>query len=195
VDPGKSHVVIAGIGRFGQIVARILTAQGIPYTALDHDPIQIELVRRYGNKVYYGDAAQLHLLKSANVAEARLFVLAVGNIETSVRIAERVKQHFPGVRVYARAINRKHALALRALGCEVIMRDTLLSSLFVAEQVLISLGYEADNAHELIEMFQTHDAETLDQQFAIRDDDEALIQTSIDSANELRFLFQSDADR
>lgn len=195
IEAGQSHVVIAGFGRFGQIVARVLTAQDISYTALDIDPSQIDLVRRYGNKIYYGDAAQLHLLKSANVAKARLFVLAVGNMETSVRIAERVKQHYPGVRIYARARNRKHALALRALGCEVIMRDTLLSSLFVAEQVLVGLGYDTHDAQKSVELFRTHDAETLDQQFAIRDDEEALIQTSVDAENELRFLFQSDTGR
>ena len=195
IEAQDSHVVIAGFGRFGQIVARVLNAQGIPFTALDIDPSQIELVRRYGNKVYYGDAAQLHLLEAAKVAKARLFVLAVGNVEGSVRIAERIKQHYPGVRVYARARNRSHALALRELGCEVIMRDTFLSSLWVAEQVLVGLGNEESAARDMVEMFREHDVETLNQQFAIRDDEEALVQSSVDAANELRFLLQSDASR
>ncbi|MFW2404132.1 MAG: monovalent cation:proton antiporter-2 (CPA2) family protein [Gammaproteobacteria bacterium] len=194
IEANESHVVIAGFGRFGQIIARILTAQGIPYTALDSDPSQIDLVRRYGNKIYYGDAAQLHLLKSANVAKARLFVLAVGNVETSVRIAERVKQHYPGVRIYARARNRSHALALRELGCEVIMRDTFLSSLYVAERVLIGLGYDQADAENTVEMFREHDVEMLDQQFAIRNDEEALVQSSVEAANEFRFLLQSDTE-
>ena len=194
IEDQESHVVIAGFGRVGQIVARVLTAQGIAYTALDSDPTQIELVRRYGNKIYYGDAAELHLLEAANVGKARLFVLAGGNIESSVKIAERLKQHYPGVRVYARARNRSHALALRELGCELIMRDTFLSSLYVAEQVLVGLGHEQPDAESMVEMFRQHDMETLDQQFAIRDDEEALVQSSVDSANELRFLFQSDTE-
>ena len=186
--------MIAGFGRFGQIVARVLTAQGIPYTALDSDPNQIELVRRYGNKIYYGDAAQLHLLKAANVAKAQLFILAIANVESSVRIAERLQQHYPGIRVYARARNRQHALTLRALGCDVIMRDTLLSSLFVAEQVLVGLGHEPDAAKNMVEMFRVHDSEMLEQQYAIRDDEEALIQSSVEAQSELRFLFQTDTD-
>jgi monovalent cation:proton antiporter-2 (CPA2) family protein len=195
IEVDESHVVIAGFGRFGQIIARVLTAQGIPYTALDKDPSQVDLVRRYGNKIYYGDAADLHLLKSARVATARLFILAVGNMETSVRIAERLKQYYPSLRIYARARNRTHALALRAIGCEVIMRDTLLSSLFVAEQVLIGLGHQPDEAQKLVEVFRAHDDETLDQQFAIRHDEEAVIQSSVDAASELKFLFQSDTDQ
>jgi monovalent cation:proton antiporter-2 (CPA2) family protein len=195
VDAGESHVVIAGFGRFGQIVGRVLTSQAIPYTALDANPSQVDFVRRYGNKTYYGDASQLNLLKSANVSQARLFVLAVGDIKMSIKIAERVRQHYPSVNVYARARNRNHALALRALGCEIIMRDTFLSSLFIAEQVLVGLGYEPQIAEEKIEVFRKHDVETLDQQFALRGDEEALLQTSIAAAKELRFLFQSDTGR
>jgi glutathione-regulated potassium-efflux system ancillary protein KefC/glutathione-regulated potassium-efflux system protein KefB len=195
IEAGQPHAVVAGFGRFGQIVARVLTAQGIPYTALDANPSQIDDVRRYGNKVYYGDASQLHLLKAAKTATAKLFVLAVPDMKVSVKIAERVAQHFPNVKIYARARNRSHALALRELGCEVIMRDTLLSSLYVAEQVLIGLGFEKADAKNVIEVFRKHDMETLDQQFAVRDDEDALIQTAIDSADELRFLFKSDVSR
>lgn len=194
VAGGESHVVIAGFGRFGQIVARVLAAQSIPFTALDADPTQVDFVRRYGNKTYYGDASQLHLLSAANVGQARLFVLAVGNIESSTKIAEQVRERYPHVPVLARARNRNHALALRELGCAMIMRDTFLSSLFLAERVLNELGYEPDAAADLIRTFREHDEETLDQQFAVRHDEEALIQTSIEAAAELRFLFQSDAE-
>jgi monovalent cation:proton antiporter-2 (CPA2) family protein len=192
IEEQDSRVVIAGFGRVGQIIARVLTAQGISYTALESNPSQVELVRRYGNKIYYGDATQLHLLESAKVANARLFVLAIGNVKTSVRIAEHLKQHYPGIRVYARARNRNHAMALHELGCEVIMRDTFLSSLFVAQQVLVGLGHDQVEAENRVEIFREHDTETLEQQFAIRDDEDALVQSSVDAANELRFLFQSD---
>jgi monovalent cation:proton antiporter-2 (CPA2) family protein len=195
IDAGGSHVVIAGFGRFGQIIGRVLTSQGIPYTALDINPEHVDLVRRYGNKTFYGDASQLPVLKSADVAHARLFILAVGNIEASAKIAKQVKHHYPGVQVFARARNRRHVLMLRELGCEVIMRDTFLSSLYVAEQVLTGLGYEEQAAHDLVETFKDHDVEILDQQFAVRDDEEALIQSGIEASKELRQLFQSDTGK
>ena len=195
IDDDEPHVVVAGFGRFGQVVARVLTAQGIPYTALDASPAQIDFVGQFGNKVYYGDASQLHLLHAAKTSEAKLFVLAVADMEESVKIAEQVTEHFPGVKIYARARNRVHALALRELGCEIIMRDTLLSSLYVAEQVLLGLGFEQANAKRVIDIFTRHDEETLDQQFAVRDDADALVQTAVDSAEELKFLFEADTGR
>jgi glutathione-regulated potassium-efflux system ancillary protein KefC/glutathione-regulated potassium-efflux system protein KefB len=195
IDDNEPHVVVAGFGRFGQIVARVLTAQGIPYTALDNSPTQIDFVSRHGNKVYFGDASQLHLLHAAKTAEAKLFVLAVADMGTSVKIAEQVAEHFPSVKIYARARNRVHALALRELGCEIIMRDTLLSSLYVAEQVLLGLGFEQADAKRVIDVFTRHDEETLDQQFAVRDDEDALVQTAVDAAEELKFLFEADTGR
>ena len=186
---------IAGFGSFGPIIARVLNAQGIPYTALDSSQSQIDFVQRFGNKVYYGDASQLHLLHAAKTAHAKLFVLTVADMEESVKIAGRVAEHFPNVKIYARSRNRAHALTLRELGCEIIMRDTLLSSLYVAEQVLVGLGFEQDDAGKVIEMFTQNDEEPLDQQYAVRNDEDALIQTAIDNASELRFLFERDASR
>jgi monovalent cation:proton antiporter-2 (CPA2) family protein len=195
IEDDEPHVVVAGFGRFGQVVARVLTAQGIPYTALDASPTQIDFVSRFGNKVYFGDASQLHLLHAAKTADAKLFVLAIADMEASVKIAEQVAEHFPSVKIYARARNRVHALALRELGCEIIMRDTLLSSLYVAEQVLLGLGFEQADAKRVIDVFTRHDEETLDQQFAVRDDEDALVQTAVDSAAELKFLFEADTSR
>ena len=104
-------MIIAGFGRVGQIVGRILNLKKIPFTALDGNVEQVESVRRFGRKVYYGDASRLDLLRAAKADKARLFVLAIDDVEASIRTAEMVR-HFPDLKIYARARNRFHAYRL-----------------------------------------------------------------------------------
>ncbi len=128
--PAKDgHVVIAGYGRVGQVVARILTAKGIPFTALDADPDQVALVSQFGNKGYYGDASRLAILEAAEVGKARAFVLAIDDVDNSLKTAELLKTYFPQVPIFARARNRRHVHQLMDLGVENIERETFLSSL------------------------------------------------------------------
>ncbi len=192
VEDTDHDVIIAGFGRFGQIVARILVMKQIPFTALENSTQQVDFVRRFGNKIYYGDASHVDLLRSARVDRARVFVLAVNDIEESMKIARAVRQHFPKVAIYARARNRQHAYALMDLGVDGLIRDTFLSSISLARDVLEKLGVDPQTAAAAVELFRRHDEETLKRQHAIHHDEEALIQSAKDAAQQLRRLFEAD---
>jgi glutathione-regulated potassium-efflux system ancillary protein KefC/glutathione-regulated potassium-efflux system protein KefB len=193
VEDTHHRVVIAGFGRFGQVIGRILAMRKIPFTALEASPSQVDFVRRYGNKVYYGDAGRLDLLRSAHVDRARVFVLALDDIEVSVKIAETVKHHFPDLHLAARARNRQHAIALKDVGADFIIRDTLLSSVHLAGEVLKDIGLSAQEAEAATSFFLKHDNETLEKQYAFHQDEDALIQSARDASRELKELFNSDA--
>jgi glutathione-regulated potassium-efflux system ancillary protein KefC/glutathione-regulated potassium-efflux system protein KefB len=193
VDDEHHQVIIAGFGRFGQIIGRILAMRKIPFTALEANPDQVDFVRRYGNKIYYGDAGRLDLLRSAHVDRAKVFILALDDVEASVKIAETVKHHFPGLHLAARAHNRQHALRLRDVGADFIIRDTLLSSIFLAGEVLKDVGLSPEQADAATSFFLKHDMETLDKQYAIHQDEDALIQSAREASEELRALFDADA--
>ncbi|MEZ5445276.1 MAG: monovalent cation:proton antiporter-2 (CPA2) family protein [Gammaproteobacteria bacterium] len=190
-EPGNA-VVIAGFGRVGQIVARILRMRGIPFTAVDVSQTQVDFVRKFGSKIYYGDASRLELLRAAKVEQARLFVLAVGNIEKSLKIAQTVRRHFPEVPVYARARNRFHCYKLLDLGVRYVMRDTILSSLAMAREVLTGLGLPPERAAESVEKFRVFDETLLERQHAIYHDETALAESAKQAAEELRGLFEAD---
>jgi monovalent cation:proton antiporter-2 (CPA2) family protein len=192
VDAKDHQVIICGFGRFGQIIARILNMRGIPFTALEINPELVDIVKRYGNKVYYGDAARLDLLRAARADRARALVVAVDDVEASVRIVEAARRHFPNLTVYARARDRQHVLKLMDLGVTTVIRDTLLSSIALASDVLKGLGFSAADALQAAEVFRTHDALLLERQYAIRDDEAALIESAKESATQLRRLFESD---
>ena len=166
----------------------------IPFTALEVNPDQVDFVRRYGNKVYYGDAGRLDLLRAAHVDKAKVFVLAVDDVDVSIKIAETVKHHFPGLHLAARAHNRQHALRLMDVGADHIIRDTLLSSIFLAGEVLKDIGLSSEEAKAATSFFLKHDIETLDKQYAFHKDEDALMQSARDASEELRELFNSDAD-
>ena len=193
VEETDHHVVIAGFGRFGQIVARILAMKGIPFTALENSTEQVDFVRRFGNKIYYGDASKVELLRSARVDKAKIFVLAVEDVEESMRIARVVRQHFPNIAIYARARNRQHAFNLMDLGVAGLIRDTFLSSVELTRQILVELGSSAEEALDAVEFFREHDEKSLQQQHAIHHDEEALVQSAKESRNQLRRLFDLDA--
>jgi voltage-gated potassium channel Kch len=192
ITPEDHRVVIAGFGRFGQIVARILRARGIPFTALEISQSQVDFVRRFGNRIFYGDAARPEMLRAAQVDKAEVLVIAVDDQDASVRIAEFARLHFPDVKVFARVRNRQHAFRMMELGVPYIMRETYLSSLEMAEQVLEWLGDLPAAARRSVALFRAHDEATLADQFAIRDDDEKFLATSKASAAQLETLFETD---
>jgi glutathione-regulated potassium-efflux system ancillary protein KefC/glutathione-regulated potassium-efflux system protein KefB len=193
VEEGDHDVVIVGFGRFGQIVGRLLASRGIPFTALEPSATQVDFVRRFGNRVYYGDPTRLEVLRAAHVGKAKVLVLALPDVERSVRVARTVADAFPGVKILARARNRQHAHQLMDLGVRYQIRDTLLSSLELAGQLLQTLGLAEADAQHAVEVFRRHDALTLERQYALRHDEEALIQSAKEAAEELRELFESDA--
>jgi glutathione-regulated potassium-efflux system ancillary protein KefC/glutathione-regulated potassium-efflux system protein KefB len=192
IEPEEPRVLIAGFGRFGQIVARVLRARRIRFTALEISQAQVEFVRRFGNKLYYGDASRLEMLRSAGADQARLLVLAIDDVEASVRTAELVRRHFPTLRILARARNRQHAFRLMDAGVTEIWRETFSSSLELAEAALVALGTTRETAAAQVRRFRAHDEETLRAQASIHDDETKLIATAKASAQQLESLFEAD---
>jgi monovalent cation:proton antiporter-2 (CPA2) family protein len=191
VGPGNP-VIIAGYGRYGQIVSRVLRMAGIPFTAIEKNYEQVDFVRRFGNLVYYGDASRLELLESARARDAKLFVLAIDDVEASIKTAALVRKHFPDLPILARARNRVHLFRLRDLDIEAVERETFLSSLETARQALAATGMNDAQAERAVALFRQHDVALLEEQYAVRQDEQQFIQTSAQAAAQLQELFESD---
>jgi glutathione-regulated potassium-efflux system ancillary protein KefC/glutathione-regulated potassium-efflux system protein KefB len=189
--PGNP-VIIAGYGRVGQILSRVLRMCGVPFTALEASYQQVDFVRRYGSKVYYGDASRLELLEAAKTGEAKLFVLAIDDVEASVKTAEVVRKHYPQVPILARARNRVHLFRLRDLGVKLIWRETFAASLDMARHALLSLGFGIAASERAVSLFRQHDEERLDAQYAVQHDEAQLIQSTKEAAAQLQELFEAD---
>jgi monovalent cation:proton antiporter-2 (CPA2) family protein len=186
-------VIIAGFGRFGQIVGRILRAKNIAFTALEASQTQVDFLRRFGNQVYYGDASRLELLRAANADNAEIFVLAIDDVEASVKTAELIRKHFPHLKIFARARNRQHAFRLMDLDVRYTIRETLVSSLEMSEKVLETLGLSKSKSMETVRQFRAHDEATMAKQHAVKDDENKFLQTTRESAEQLLHLFEADA--
>jgi voltage-gated potassium channel Kch len=169
-------------------------AAGKPFTALELDSRQVDLLRRYGATVYYGDASRLDLLRAAGADKAKIFVLAIADLETSVHVAEVVSKHFPHLTIIARARNRRHAHVLMDIGVRYIVRETLHSSLAMSEQVLTNLGSSDASAEQVVKQFLDYDNQLLLEQHAVHDSEEKLIQTAKDRNEELERLLRDDLD-
>ena len=194
-DAKPAPVVICGFGRFGQVVGRILNTRQIRFNALDPDAENIETVRRYGYTAYYGDPSRLDLLRAVGTEQAKLVVVAVGDVAQNLKIVEQVRRHYPKVDILARARNRRHAHLLMDLGVEQIVRETYFSSLRMTELVLNDLGFRPEDARRTVQAFREHDERVLIEQHAIYKDETQLIQTAAQAAAELRSLFEADRER
>ncbi len=192
IEDQDIKVLIAGFGRFGQIVGRILVARRIPFTALDSNQTHVDFVRRFGNKVYYGDASRLDLLRAAGVEKASVFVLAIDDVEASVRAATLIRESFPRLKIYARARNRQHAFALMDAGVKNIIRETYASSLEMSEQVLQALGETAETARTAVRRFRRHDEGVLAAQYAVKEDETKFKAATVEAAQQLEKLFKAD---
>jgi glutathione-regulated potassium-efflux system protein KefB len=187
------HVIIAGFGRVGQIVARILTAKRIPFTALDISAEQVEFVRRFGAQAFYGDASRPDILEAADAHQARALVLAIDDVEASMRTAELVRAKYPSLPVYARARNRNHAHRLLDLGITSIQRETFLSSLDITKQLLKGLGVSDREAGRMIHTFRTHDERRLVEDYKLASDLDKLRERARSDVKTLEKLFEEDA--
>jgi monovalent cation:proton antiporter-2 (CPA2) family protein len=191
--PSKDgHVVLAGFGRVGQIVARVLTAKGIPFTALDDDPDQVQLVNQFGNKSYFGDASRLAILEAADMNKARAFVLAVDDIDASLKAAQIAKTYFPHVPIYARARNRRHVHQLMNLGVKHIERETFLSSLELTRDVLRGLGLPEGEIRFTVDTFKEHDEQLLYDGYAHYTDTEKVRALAMQRSEELAQILAQD---
>lgn len=194
IEPREHRVIIAGFGRFGQMIARTLRMKKIPFTALEASFEQVDFVRRFGNKIYFGDASRLDLLRAARADQAEIFVLAIDDVEASVKTAALVRKHYPQLKIYARARNRVHAYRLMDIGVERLIRETFLSSLELARDVLVGLGYAEAEADEAVRRFRRHDEQLLAAQHKIHEDEAQLIAAAKQGAEELERLFEEDTD-
>lgn len=193
VPEHENPVVIAGFGRFGQIVARVLRMHRIGFTALEADVRQVDFVRRFGNQVYYGNPANMDFLRAVGAGKAKIFVLAMDDVQDSVKTAEAMHRLFPKVAIYARARDRAHAYRLMDIGVTVINRETYLSSLDLAQKILTGLGMNAERAARDIAIFKEYDDKLIRRQHAIYQDEAKLIESVKESMQELEALFESDA--
>jgi CPA2 family monovalent cation:H+ antiporter-2/glutathione-regulated potassium-efflux system protein KefB len=192
IDDGVTPVIICGFGRMGQIVGRVLAAQKIRFTALDKSQEQVDVVRRFGSKVFYGDPSREEVMRAAGAESAKVLVIALDEMDASVKTAQMVKRKFPHLAVVARARNRHHVHLLMAAGVEHIIRETYLSSLRLTEMAMEQLDLPKDQADRAIALFQAHDERILDETYAIAHDETKMIQTTQEATQELRDLFESD---
>ncbi|MBD1915776.1 MULTISPECIES: glutathione-regulated potassium-efflux system protein KefC [Cyanophyceae] len=193
IDDGETPVIIAGFGRFGQIVNRLLVANGIQTTVLDHDPATIDLLRQFGHKVFYGDSSRIELLYAAGAAEAKLFVMAIDDVERSLHTIDLVKQHFPHLKILARAIDRRHAYELLRRDVAVVERETFESALSLGAQALKLLGFRAYHAHRAARIFRHHDIKAMREMAQIEADMPKLVAKSQQLAADLKEVLQSDS--
>jgi glutathione-regulated potassium-efflux system protein KefB len=192
----RPRVIIAGYGRMGQIIARILRTRKIPFVALDHSIEQLDMVQRFGNSgdIFFGDPARPELLRAAQADKAEVFVLATDDAESSLHVARVVRRQYPHLKVIARARNRQHVWRLMDLGIEEPVRETLFSSLKMSRQTLEALGLSAQEATEQIDLFRRKDSELLKAQYLVYDDEAKLVQTTREAIEDLNKLFEADEE-
>ena len=188
-EPQDAPVIVAGFGRYGQVVSRVLHANGITPTVLDHDAEQIEALRKFGWRVFYGDATRLDLLRTAGAANARVLVLAIDDVAQSLKVAALVREHFPKLAIVARARNVQHYFELRELGITLVERETLDSSLMSARSVLGLLGWEPHHARTLAMRFRRHTIRQLEEMLPHVKDEARFIAMAKQGRQQLEELF------
>ncbi|MEZ5776108.1 MAG: monovalent cation:proton antiporter-2 (CPA2) family protein [Hyphomicrobiaceae bacterium] len=194
IDADEGHIIVAGMGTFGQIVARILRARGIPFTALDSSAERVAMLKQFGAAAFFGDVSRPEILRALQIDKARAFVLAIDDVESSLEVAEYIRRQHPNVVIYARARDRDHAHRLLDLGITRIRRETYLSALDIAHQVLRGLGLKEVEARKLIETFREHDERLLRETHAHFRDADAMRARAAEASEELADLFRRDAE-
>lgn len=195
IPPQDNPVLIAGFGRFGQIVGRLLYAQGLGVTVLDHDPDQIEFLRQFGFKVFYGDATRVDLLESAGAANARILVVAIDGMEDGLALIDRVRERFPHLKIYARARHVSHVYQLKARGVEIFERELFEGSLALGRRVLEGLGYDRAEARELALKFRRHNIDAIDRFYPHYTDQTKLVSLARQAREELEEMFRQDREQ
>ncbi len=188
-EPQEGAVIIAGFGRYGQVIGRLMYANGLKPTVLDHDAEQVEVLRRFGFRVHYGDATRLDLLRLAGAADARVLVVAIDDVDQSLKLVDLAREHFPGVTIVARARNVRHYYALRDRGVTLIERETLDSALMSGRSVLEQLGWHPHHARQLALRFRRHSVKQLDEMWPHHRDQAALMSLAKQGRQQLEELF------
>lgn len=195
IDAGDNPVIIAGFGRFGHIVGRLLRANGVGTTVLDLDAEQVEVVRRLGIKVFYGDATRLDLLHAAGAARAKAIVIAIDGEDQAVRLVELVQKHFPALKIFVRAAGRVHAYEFQKRGVMTFYRETLGSSLDLGVDVLRELGMPVHQARRAAIVFKRHDEKSVRELAKYWEDDDAYFKNARQNIEAFEQMFASDTQR
>jgi monovalent cation:proton antiporter-2 (CPA2) family protein len=194
IDTHDNPVIIAGYGRFGQIVSRLLEASGYESTLLDHDAGQIELTGRFGHKVFYGDAANGDLLRAAGAGRARLLVIAIDDKKKVVEMIHIARMHFPNLKILARAYDRTHAYELIHAGADYICRETFGSALAMGEEALKLLGLSEARAQRMGASFDKHDTEGMHKLSEVWGDDHEYGMRIRQNLEDLEVVLRADLD-
>ncbi|NSX03652.1 glutathione-regulated potassium-efflux system protein KefC [Cupriavidus gilardii] len=195
IEPQDNPVLIAGFGRFGQIIGRLLYAQGIGVTVLDHDPDQIDFLRQYGFKIFYGDATRMDLLEAAGAQNAKILVVAVDGMDESLELIDRVRQRFPHLRIYARARHVSHIYLLKDRGVELFEREMFEGSLRLGRSVLEGLGLDPAEARAAAMKFRRHNIAAIDRFYPHYTDQKAMVSLARQARDELEEMFRQDREQ
>lgn len=195
IDNQKNPVIIAGFGRFGQIMGRILRAQNIGFTAIEQDSEQIELLRRFNNRVFYGDASRIELLESAGAKDAQYLIIALDNVETATTMASEVREKFPHLKIYARARNRQHVFEMMDLGVHAMQRETFEASLALSKTLLKDMGHTPERVKSVIDRFRTHDNRMVVEQYKVRHDEKTFLDVSRQGVEQLARVLREDLEK
>lgn len=191
-DSHQPEVIIAGFGRFGQIIGRLLRARHIPFTAMDKDSAHVEFVKQFGNRLFYGDLTRIDLLRSAGIKHAKILVVAVNDVAQSLAIIDLAREQNARIKIIARAVDRFHAYELYKRKVESVVRETFASSLEAATETLEQLGYTEGQALEAAKRFRLHDEELLERSAQHLEDMEELRNIARQGRRELELLFEED---
>jgi monovalent cation:proton antiporter-2 (CPA2) family protein len=194
-DDAEPDIIVAGLGRFGQITARLLLANGFRTTALDSDIEQIETLRKFGRPVHYGDATRLDLLRAAGAERARMLVVAIDDPEKAVELVETAKKAFPQMIVLARAFDRRHAYDLLRKGADVVERETFEGALKMGVEALKKLGFRAHRAHRAGDYFRRHDLHSFEELAPMWGTEDNYILAARDSQQTMEKLLAADLER
>jgi len=187
-------VIIAGFGRFGSVVGRLLQANDIRATVLEYDSAQVELLRKLGLKVFYGDASRADLLSAAGAANAKLLVLATDDPEKILEMVHTARKHWPHLMIFARALGRPHAYELMDAGVDHVYLDTLDTSLRLGIDALRELGVGAYHAHRSARKFRRHDEEAMVDLARLRHDRTAYVSRARERIRDLEQTLLAELD-
>ncbi len=187
----QNGIILAGYGRFGQIIGRLLTGENIKVTVLENNAEQIELLRKFGYMGYFGDASRIDLLKNAGAEHAKLLIVTVGNVDVNLKIVRLAKQEFPHLKIYARARNRRHAYELHKLEVDYFIREVFESSLSMTKEIMKFLGYKPEEIERKATAFKKHDETSLIQSFEFFEQEHDLINFSRQAKGELERILRS----
>ena len=193
VEADEGHVIIAGFGRFGQIIGRLMLSLKIPTVIVDNNPNHIETLSKFGYKVFYGDVTRLDLLEAAGARDARLLILAMDDPNAVIKAAKIASKHFPKLTKLARASARGDVMNLRDAGVDHVRRESFASSLEIGEMALRELGYPAHLAHRTAGRFRRYDELAIETVAEFREDEAAVIDFAKRSRKQLEDLMGQDA--